>query len=431
MIKNILGTTGTRILNALINLVILILLTREIGSEGFGVITIILIDITIIQLLVDLVAGSALIYFSSRTQVIKLLIPSYLWIITIVGFAWATFTVLAAYFPEFYALVVPSKFEYDILVLSLLNATMLAHYNILIGKKRIGIYNIIFTIQILTLLFTLLYRIFVLNDPSVESWIISVFFAYGVAVILSFISVISRLGEANLSGSFDVIKKVFSFGLVTQLANILHIGNKRLSFYFVKMFTGLPAVGVFGAGTQLTEGVRLLGQSISLVQFSEISNTSDKNYAVSLTIKLMKFSVLLTIIAVIILLLIPTGVYGLILGSDFTDVKWVIIALSPGVVALSSNTIFSHYFGGLGRPVISLWANGVGFIITIILAILLIPSFGYIGASATASVSYVSSVIYQYTIFKKETGVKLKQWLPEKNDLTDFGQIIKNLIAKK
>ena len=136
---------------------------------------------------------------------------------------------------------------------------MLAHYNLLLGKKRIGIYNIIFTIQILTLLITLVYRIFILHDPSIESWIISLYFAYGVAGMLSFIAVISKIGDLSLAGSFEVIKQVFRFGLITQLANILHIGNKRISFYFVKMFTGLPAVGVYGAGTQLTEGVRLLG----------------------------------------------------------------------------------------------------------------------------------------------------------------------------
>ncbi len=64
MLKNILGTTGTRVLNAFVNLIILISLTRELGSEGFGVIMLILLAITIIQLFIDLIAGSALIYFT-------------------------------------------------------------------------------------------------------------------------------------------------------------------------------------------------------------------------------------------------------------------------------------------------------------------------------------------------------------------------------
>ena len=427
MIKNILGTTSTRILNAILNLAILVILTRELGSEGFGVIVIILIAITIIQLLVDLIAGSAIIYFSSRTDLIKLIIPSYIWIAIVIGLAWIIFLSLKIFFIDIYYLIIPPTYEFDILALSLLNALMLTNYNLLLGRKRIGIYNVIFTIQILTLFLTLIYRMYIIKEVSIDAWVYSVYCAYGIGFILSFIVVISKIGSLKLQGTLKVIKQVFYYGLVTQLANILHIANKRISVYFLKAFTGLSSVGVYGAGIQLTEGLRLIGQSISLVQFTEISNSNDKKFAVSITIKLMKFSVLLTSFAVLILLIIPTSVYSLIFGSDFNDLKYVIIALSPGVIALSSNTIFSHYFSGLGRPSISLLANGIGFVVTLAFAILLIPFFGFICAAATASASYISSVIYQYVIFKKETGTKLEQWLPVKNDFIDFFKILNNL----
>lgn len=430
MIKNILGTTGTRILNAIITLVILILLTNEIGSEGFGVITLILIAITIIQLLVDLIAGSAVIYFSSRTDLIKLLIPSYGWIGIVIMFSWLIFGILSNHFQGIYTLIVPSTYESDILFLALLNALMLTNYNLLLGKKRIAIYNIIFTIQILTLIVTLAIRLYIIADVSVHSWIFSVYCAYGIGFVLSFIAVINKLGSTKLKGTFIIMKQVFYFGFVTQIANILHIGNKRISFYFIKSFAGLPAVGIYGAGTQLTEGLKLIGQSISLVQFSEISNSQDKDFAVKITIKLMKFSVLLTTLAVMVLIFIPTSVYSFIFSSEFTNLKYIIIALSPGVIALSSNTIFSHYFSGLGRPIISLWANAIGFIFTISLAILLIPPFGIVGAACTASVSYISSVIYQYIIFKRDTGTLFRDWVIKKNDFYDFIRIIKNLKKK-
>ena len=431
MIKNILGTAGTRILNAIINLAILILLTRELGSEGFGIIIVILLAITIIQLFVDLIAGSSIIYFSSRTEIIKLIIPSYLWIAIVIGFTWIVFSLLRFFFVDIYYLIIPPSYEFDIILLASLNAVMLANYNILLGRKRIGIYNLIFTIQILTLFIVLIYKILILKDISIDAWVSSVYYAYGIGAILSFLAVIKKIGSLKLQGTFVVLKQVFNYGLVTQLANILHIANKRISIYFLKAFTGLSAVGMYGAGTQLTEGLRLISQSISLVQFSEISNSNDKNFAVSITIKLMKFSVLLTTLAVLILLIIPTDIYSYIFGTDFTNLKYVIIALSPGVIGLSANTIFSHYFSGLGRPSISLWANGIGFVITIVLAILLIPIFGYIGAAATASSSYISSVIYQYIIFKKETKTTFNQWIPTLGDFHEFRIIITNLISEK
>ncbi len=73
MLNKIIGTTGTRILNAFFALVILYLMANYIGSNGMGVIALILLDITIIQLVIDLVAGSALIYFASRTNLGQLL----------------------------------------------------------------------------------------------------------------------------------------------------------------------------------------------------------------------------------------------------------------------------------------------------------------------------------------------------------------------
>lgn len=427
MIKNILGTTGTRILNAIINLVILILLTRQVGSEGFGIIMIILIAITIIQLFVDLIAGSAIIYFSSRTDVIKLIIPSYLWVGLVVLFSWAVFSFLNIYFPEAYLLIVPLTYESDILLLALLNALMLTNYNLLLGKKRIKTYNIIFTIQIITLILILVYRMFVVGDHTIGAWIYAVYCAYGIGFVISTVAVFYKLGNLSLIGISEITKKVLYFGLVTQLANMFHIGNKRISFYFLKMFTGLSAVGVYGAGTQLTEGLRLIGQSISLVQFSEISNKQDHNFAVILTIKLMKFSVILTTLAVLVLLIIPTDVYSWIFGADFDNLKLVIIALSPGVIGLSINTLFSHYYSGIGRPLVSLWANIIGFIVTISLALILIPMLGYLGAAITASASYISSVIYQYFLFRKETGTTFRNWLPDKNDFRDIIKIISDL----
>ena len=431
MIKNILGTTGTRILNAIINLAILIILTNNVGSEGFGLIMIIIIAITIIQLAVDLIAGSSIIYFSSRTDTIKLLVPSYLWIAIVILFSWSIFSFLGSFFPQIYNLLIPVGYESDILSLALINAMMLTNYNLLLGHKRIGIYNVIFTIQILTLISVLIYRLYIVSDNSIESWVISVYFAYSSGFVLSLIAVVIKIRNFNMHGVLGVQKKVFKFGVVTQLANILHIANKRIGFYFLKSFTGLSSVGIYGAGTQLTEGLRLIGQSISLVQFSEISNSNDKRFAIIITIKLMKFSVVLTSLAVLVLLLIPTNVYSLIFSKEFHDLKYVIMALSPGVIGLSINTIFSHYFGGIGRPVVSLWANTIGFIITIILALILIPVFGYIGAAATASASYISSVIYQYFLFQKETGTKFKDWLPDKNDIKDFKNIIRDLKNKK
>lgn len=431
MLKNILGTTGTRILNAIINLVILIVLTKTLGKDGFGTIVLIIVAITIIQLIIDLVAGSSLIYFSSRTNLIKLVIPSYLWVISVMLIVTVIFELMYLFFPYYLNIVIPVEHRYDIILLAFLNAIMLTNYNLLLGSKRISLYNTIFTIQIIILITAILVKIYLLNQISVDSWVYAAIISYSTGAVLGTYFVFSKIKSYNLSGALAIIKQVVRYGLITQIANVLHVGNKRLGLYFLKAFSGIGSVGIYGAGTQLTEGLRLIGQSISLVQFSEISNSHDKNFAKNITIKLMKFSVVLTFLGVLVLLIIPVDIYEIVFGREFNDLKQVIFALSPGVIALSANTIFSHYYSGLGRPEISMHANLIGLIFTILLAIILIPAYGYTGAAITASISYISTVVYQYFIFRKDTGTKFHEWIPHAGDLEDIRLIMKNIKSKK
>jgi O-antigen/teichoic acid export membrane protein len=430
MLKKIIGTTGTRILNAAFNLVILIVITNKIGSEGLGIIGLILVDITIIQLSVDLIAGGSLVYFASRANIAQLLIPAYVFVAVVLVIYYLLGLLGATYFPVIFFTIVPEGYFNHILALSAIGSLMWIHYNLLLGKARIAVYNLIFTIQISVFLGVFMYLVFIIANQSVEAYILALLFAYGIATILGFIAVMVKTGKLKLSGWFDVTKQVFKYGLIALMANLLSIGNNRLSFFFIKYFSGLSALGIFNAGIQTTEGFKLIGQSIAVVQFSAISNTRDVEYSRILTIRLMKVSVLITLAAVIVINILPESFYTWMFSDDFIGVKPVIIALSPGVMALAANNIFSHYFSGMGAPKINLYAKIIGFIFTVILAVLLIPPFGFIGAAITASISYTSTVIYQYIVFARETKTKLREWIPANADFTDLKRIIRESFPK-
>lgn len=424
MIKKILGTAGTRVLNALFNLVILVVLTRELGSAGYAIIVLVILAITILQLAIDLVAGSAIIYFTTRKPLIQLIFPAYGWIVLILSIYTGIAYLGPQFFPKSFYLLVPEGFEYDVLFLTLLNAIMIIHYNVLIGQTRIKIYNQIFVVQTCTLISSVLIYYYFFNSKSAEAYINSMYIAYATGGLLSFLAIVPGLKGASLNGWFNTTKSVIGYGITSQTANILHIANKRISLWLLKYFSGLPAVGLYGAGMQLTEGLRLIGQSISLVQFSSIASQDSPEYSRQLTIRLMKLSLLVTLVALIMLLVIPSSVYVVIFKKDFSDLKLIIAALSPGVLALSANTIFSGYFSGIGQPKVSLIVNAIGFVVTLLVAWLLIPVLDYTGAALAASASYSSSVMAQYYIFNRQTGTRFREWIPDKSDYL----IIKTLI---
>ncbi len=426
MFKKILGTAGARLINAVVTFAVLFVITRNLGSEGMGTIGLILLDINIIQLFIDLFAGSSLVYMASRTSVANLLFISYSWIIVaIVGFAFL-FSLMGFAFPELYHTVVPHGYEFHILVLAAISAYMLTQYNLLLGKERIKTYNILFTVQTLVLLLVFVYLIYIKEDKTVGSYVLALYGSYAFGAMASFISVIYRESEWRLYNLGKVAGEVFRFGLLTSVANILFIGNKRIGYYLVRYFTGLSSLGVLTAGTQLTEGLKLIGQSISLVQFSKLSNTTDTIYAKEITIKLLKVSVVLTLMGLIVMLVLPVSVYGWVFGAEFVSVKPVILLLAPGVLALAANAVFAHFFSGLGNPKINLYANIIGFSVVLLLAVILVPVYGFFGAAGAVSVSYLVVVVYNYFLFKKQTGARLIELLPAWSDVVEFKRLFKN-----
>jgi len=426
MVNKILGTAGTRILNAIINLAIILLISNYIGSEGYGIIGLVIVSVSIIQVFIDLLGGGTLIYFTSRKNHKSLLLVAYSWLIIVISLFTIALTAFEYFLPNQYSEFIPQGQKSSVILLATLGAFMLTHYNILIGIGKIKQYNIAFTIQLLSLISSFLYFLFVAESRDFTSYLNALTISYGVGLFCSLI-VFKYIEKGEELNTNKLIKEMLNFGFVSQLANGFHILNKRISFYFINAFSGLSSLGVYNAGIQLSEGLKLIGQSISLVQYSEISKSRDKQYAVTITIKLMKLAVLLTFIALLVLLIMPVEVYEYLFTKEFDGIKLIIIAISPGVLALSANTIFSHYFSGLGNPKISLWANMIGFIFTIIFAIVLIPVFGLAGAALTSSISYSSTVVYQYFIFKKQTGVLFKHWLPVKQDFSDFKRIFSRI----
>lgn len=431
MLKKIIGTAGTRILNAFFTLIILLLMTNKLGSTELGIIGLIMVDITIIQLSVDLFAGSSLIYFASRSNIGKLLLTAYFFISIVIVLYYFLMLAGSNYFPGILYTIVPEGFNHHILGISLLGSLMSTHYNLLLGKQRIKSYNIIFTLQISTLLIVFLTNIYLLHHYTVMAYLTAMYWAYAAGAVIGFFTLLKNIGPLSMVGWVKTTKAVIRYGFITQVANLLSIGNNRMSFFFITRFSGLSALGVYYAGIQLTEGLKLIGSSIAVVQFSAISNTRDLNYAKQLTVKLMKFSVGITFLATLVLVVLPDTFYSWMFSKDFSGVKPVILALSPGVIALAANNIFSHYFSGLGNPKVNLYAKVVGFIFTIILAILLIPKFGLVGAAITASVSYISTVIYQYIVFQKHTLTPFGAWLITLSDFTDFRKLIAENLKKQ
>ncbi len=416
--RKIAGTASARFVNAFLGFAVLILATRNLGAEGYGTITMVILGISLIQLINNIVGGPALVYLVPRENIFRLFILSYLWalIVSILG------ANLLAWFE-----LIPPEYRRDTILLSLLASLNTVSLMILLGNEQIRTYNLLTVFQIgitfLSLAFFLEYQN--LNHP--DYYIYSLYIAYCFVYVVGIAAIGKHLVFSDLSELGRPLRQIIHYGGLMQLASIIQFLNYRLSYYLIEQFFDKSMLGKYSVGVQLAEGLWIIAKSIALVQYARISNEPDNlKYAKHITLVFLKLTLVATIGLLIILLIIPSSTFMLVFGQEFTQVKLIILCLSPGILSVALGQIISHYFSGIGKPQFNSIASGIGFVVVLIVGFVLIPTLGLVGAGLTASFSYVSMLAYQLWQFKKISSTSWTEILISVNDLRKMGSEIKS-----
>ncbi|MBQ3845485.1 MAG: oligosaccharide flippase family protein [Bacteroidales bacterium] len=429
MLKKIFGTFGTRVLNAICNFITLWFGTHYLGAEAWGIGGIVLLDVSILLIGVEFLAGSGLIYFTPRKSYRTLFKISYIWSAIIVA-VYALAIYLCSFIPSIGDKFIPEG--YQTLVLLLVFIYSLHNFNLttLLGKERVGTNNILFIIQFMTQMCSMLFYIFVLDIRNADAFVFSLLTGYTVGYLCGLTQIWHYLKEKGDDSMRETIKEMFKFGSIIQLSTLVSTLNRRLSLFIIKGFWGDAKVGVYNAATQVSEAPKMIGQSIAMVQFSKISNLTDNELAAKITTQLLKTAVVLTTICLFIVCIIPTSVYSWLFTANFAEMRVVMIALSPGVVFMAANMVFCHYFSGVNNPKHNLYGALVGLAVTIPSLYLLIPPFGMVGAGISASITHFATILYQWIVFKKINKISAKELLVTKEDVKMLFAEVKSLIIK-
>lgn len=431
MIDKIVETFFSRVIVAAIMLIVVIINANVFGAEGTGTIALVVLGVTILQLIANFVGGGTLVYLVPRKSLSQLLFLSY---------TWALFSNITGVCVLYFLKAIPEGFELLLLILSLINS--LYYINVTIMQaKNIRLFNKYQLFQVFVLIgsFGLLLLLRYCFD-----WVVKVdYYLYALTLsylfpLLTSLRFISRhVDPFNFSGCTELLKEMFRLGFWVQLSNFAQLMNYRLNYYFISYFAGRKPLGLFELGTKLSEVIWIFPKSIALVQYAKIANCDDRTYAKQLTSSLLKVVFLFTIIAVLILICIPAKWLAAIFGPEFSEAKTVIYSLAPGIVCLSGLSILSHYFSGLGKYHVNSIASLIGFCVTLIAGILLIPkaaSVGYIQAIRVAgmitSVSYFSSFLFSLICFIKQTSSKMKDFLITRSDWQRLKTEIHSLLRK-
>lgn len=412
MLRNLIQSLLTKGSVALINFFILILSSRYLGVSSRGEISIFVLNIAIIQIINEVYTGYSIIHFLPKYNLRK-----------IVGFG-LFYTFLFCSVSNSIVIFLNKQlpgYEWIGYCVSLLVISNTFNCVIILGKENIKLYNILSFIQPFLLLLGLIFYLFILRKYTFISFVFPLFFSFTAAFILSTITVIKLIFKESKSKEY-ALKPILMNGFLFQTSSLMFLFANKYNYY---LLPESASVGLYSSASSLMESVLIIVNAVSPLLLARVAKQGDTIKSADMALSLSKASFILSILATLIIFILPEGVFVFVLGVGFAGIKGLMLIYAPGVVLVSLFAVISNYFLALGKQKLLVLCYGLGLISTVLLAPVLIKEYGMYGAAYNANITYLIMAIAVSYAFMKINKISLYRFFSFKTDLKN----LKNLMV--
>ncbi len=400
MINKILFTFLSRLLIALLSLVISVLVSNFLGAEGRGSQAIFLASISFVLHVSGVFGSESIAILHAKNQRYD-----YLWI----SYLWAGLLLLIASLMVF-LFFQTLDYVWHVLFVGILVSVTASNMSIFIARQKTGFFNALqLLVPFLTVLFLLSAR-FIFHSLSFGTYLYSLYFSYGVVFIVSFFALqINKIGQSGFLFKRFVpnLFFMFKYGFYNQLAAVVHLISYRGSFYLIGLSLGVEAIGIYANAVSLTEVVWMIPRSVGFVIYSRLINTKDSFTYLKLMRRSLFVNFVLLSVCFVLFLMIPGSLYSYVFGKEFYDLKYYILWLFPSSLLFGQYLITANFFSGTRRHYINTFSNVSGAIVLLGSGFFLISSFGLKGAVLATTMGYFTIVLIQNYYLKKQLGLSV------------------------
>jgi O-antigen/teichoic acid export membrane protein len=389
--KNTIFTIASKFVILLVNFALVIFSTHIWGSEGRGIIALVMADVAIIVIFSNIFCGSSVAYNAPRLERDFLLAVSLTWAFLISISGAVIFSLLFGF-----------KYFWPLFLISFIMAMTSSVSSYWLGRNNIKLYNILTILSPVCILVSLAILYFLLKKTGIKIYFHAYYLGTASGLITGLVILQIKKPFRFTGMSYTGIKSIFHYGINNEFNYFIQFLNYRLSYYFIAKILGLAQLGVFSIAVSITEAVWIISRSMSTIHYSNVINSDDKIKSRLETRSYARQSLLISLLIIGVSVLVPDSVYQLVFGKEFVDVKRFIIYLSPGVMAIAVSNLYGHYFAGIGKLDILRNKSLIGLAATIILLPLLIYKYQLTGVCITLNVSYILSSAYLWFKFRKE-----------------------------
>lgn len=426
--RDFIGVLNSNVFSILCGVLVVILLTRILGVDGFGLYYALLVIPLIVVSFTHLgIRGASIFMIGQKKYTDDEIVSSVLFILIFTGIIGIISSIGAYslfYEPEYtiilvslVVIIIPfrlgiiyiggiflgkdeikeaNRFEWAINLINLLLAIVLVWY------FKTGLLGAIISLTAANILvgFWALYRV-------------SIKFKIRLVYIPAIVKQLLKLG----------IMFAFTF-FVIQL-------NYRVDILLLEKLSTIHEVGIYSLGIHIAEQLWQIPFAISIVLFSRTANIKDQSLMTESTVSLARLSFVLIFVLSLIAILIAPYFIPLVFGIDFTASVEILQFILPGVIILVIFRVISGQLAGMGKPQLAVYVFLPALIINVILNFFLIPKYGGKGAAIASNISYTLGTLGYWIIYTKVVKISFFEILRfKKSDARIFIELKNKIINK-
>lgn len=183
-------------------------------------------------------------------------------------------------------------------------------------------------------------------------------------------------------------RSIVTFGLLGQVGGLVNLLNLRLDFLILGSLAGPAPLGIYAVASKFAELVRLPALAVTWVSYPRIAQLGPEGSA-NLVRRQVPWLVGLGIVGAVVLGLAANPLLPALYGQEFLASVLPAAIIAVGLVASPAGGLASGYLLGTRRPGTNSLLQTVGLVATLGLDLLLIPTFGVVGAAVASAVAYL------------------------------------------
>jgi len=218
---------------------------------------------------------------------------------------------------------------------------------------------------------------------------------------------------------WGVLRSLMNYGLRVYSFAIFLFLNYRFDLFLVRYYLkDLRQIGLYSTAVSLAEILWMVPTAMGTVLFPSIARSrgGDRDQ-LTLAVCRNTFWIMLGLCGVLALARRPA--LELFFGERFLPAAPALLAILPGIFAMSIQVVLGTDLSGRGHPLPVTLGSVLGFAVNVALNVVWIRRYGIVGASLASSVSYSIVALVVTVAFFRMTGARARDaFLLRREDLS-------------